>query len=104
MEKFYSQVAADAPGGFCIRQAPDVNLSTVERVRTLLDRAGTPVSRNWLLGELAKGGHTTTRARLNRVLGFFFDLGVAVEGSKGVQWTHSESASLRRAQATGRFL
>jgi hypothetical protein len=84
--------------------SPDVNLSTVENVRRLLEKAVVPVSRNYLLGELAKRGHTTTRPRLNRALEFFLDLGLAVEGSKGVQWTHSESLSLKRAQATGRRL
>ena len=84
--------------------SPDVNLSTVEHVRRLLERSALPVSRNKLLALLAKGGHTTTRPRLNRALEFFFDLGLAVEGSKGIQWTHADSASLRRAQATGRRL
>jgi hypothetical protein len=86
------------------RATPDVTLSTVEHVRRLLERQGTPVSRNWLLERLAEGGHTTSRPRLNRALSFFFELGLAVEGSKGVQWTHTDSASLRRAQATGRRL
>ena len=54
-----------------------------------------PVSRNWLLAELAKLGHTTTRPRLNRALTFLFKFGLAVEGSKGVQWTHSSSERLR---------
>jgi hypothetical protein len=84
--------------------APDVNLSTVEHVRRLLEKAGVPVSRNFLLSQLARGGHTTTRPRLNRALDFFLELGLAVEGSKGVQWTHSDSPSLQRAQATGRRL
>ncbi|MDE1822226.1 MAG: hypothetical protein KGJ23_12190 [Euryarchaeota archaeon] len=82
--------------------APDVNLSTVELVESLLRRAGVPVSRNWLLDELERRGHSTTRPRLNRALGYFFRLGMAVEGSKGVQWTHADSESLRRAVALGR--
>ena len=82
----------------------DVTLSTVEHVRRLLEASRVPVSRNWLLSKLAAEGHTTTRQRLNRALGFFFDLGVAIEGSKGVQWTSSGSASLQRAQASGRRL
>ena len=60
------------------------------------------MSRNRLLDRLAESGHATTRQRLNRALAFFFDLGLAVEGSKGVQWTHSDSESLRRAVAKGR--
>jgi hypothetical protein len=85
-------------------ETPDVNLATVENIRALLEKAGVPVSRNWLLAQLAKRGHTTTRARLNRALDFFLDLGLAVEGSKGLQWTHSNSSSLKRAQAVGRRL
>ena len=84
--------------------SPDVNLSTVELVESLLRRAGVPVSRNWLLDELERSGHSTTRPRLNRALGYFFRLGVAVEGSKGVQWTHSDSESLRQAVVLGRRL
>ena len=83
---------------------PDVTLATVELVRDLLERAEAPVSRNWLLEELKKSGHATVRQRLNRALGFFFELGLAVEGSKGIQWTHNASESLRRAAATGRRL
>ena len=62
------------------------------------------MSRNELLRRLGDSGHATTRQRLNRVLAFFIDLGLAVDGSKGVQWTHSDSEDLRRAVATGRRL
>ena len=84
------------------RMTPDITLSTAEEVRHLLEKAGVPVSRNWLLRELAASGHSTTRPRLNRALSFYLKLGVAVEGSKGLQWTHSDSPSLKRAQAVGR--
>lgn len=83
---------------------PDVYLGTAKVVRALLESVDRPVSRNWLLERLADRGHTTTRPRLNVVLEFYMDLGVAVEGSKGIQWTHNDSASLRRAVATGRRL
>lgn len=82
--------------------SPDVNLGTVELVEDLLRKAGVPVSRNWLLEQLEQSGHSTTRPRLNRALGYFFHLGVAIEGSKGVQWTHTDSESLRRALVLGR--
>jgi len=85
-------------------ESPDVNLATVENIQSLLQKAGVPVSRNWLLAELAKRGRTTSRPRLNRALDFFLDLGLAVEGSKGIQWTYSNSPSLQRARATGRRL
>lgn len=77
-------------------------LSTVERVQALLEAAETPVSRNWLLEQLAERGHPTTRQGLDRALDHFFALELAVEGSEGIQWTHSKSESLQRARATGR--
>lgn len=86
------------------KDGPDVTLGTVERVQALLQEAETPVSRNWLLDQLSNHGHTTTRQRLNRALDHFFMLELAVEGSKGIQWTHNTSRSLRRARATGREL
>ena len=81
-----------------------MNLGTVELVRELLEEAEGPVSRNWLLAQLKAAGHTTVRPRLNRALAFFFDLGLAVEGSKGIQWTHNPSESLRRAVVAGKRL
>ena len=86
------------------RIGPDVTLSTVERVRGELERSKVPMSRNRILSHLEQSGHATTRQRLNRALSFFFDLGLAIEGTKGVQWTHSDSESLRQAVATGRQL
>jgi len=87
-----------------MKPGPDVALSTIERVRGLLEASKAPMSRNELLRRLGESGHATTRQRLNRVLSFFIGLGLAVDGSKGVQWTHSESGDLRRAVATGRRL
>jgi len=84
--------------------AVDVNLSTAELVQSILEQAGVPVSRNWLLARLKMSGHSTTRPRLNRVLAHYFELGVAVEGSKGVQWTHNMSPQLLYAVATGKRL
>jgi hypothetical protein len=81
---------------------PDVTLGTTEIVMSLLQEAGDPVSRNWLLDRLKESGHTTSRARLNRALEFCIDHGLAIEGSKGIQWTHSTSPSLLRTLATGR--
>lgn len=86
------------------RVGPDVALSTVERVGRELERAKVPMSRNRLLRRLEESGHGTTRQRLNRALTFFLELGLAVEGTKGVQWTHSDAESLRRAVAAGRQL
>lgn len=86
------------------RTTPDVRLTTAVRVQRILEGEGVPLTRKRLLARLAAGGHKTTGPRLDRALGFFFDLGLAVEGSKGVQWTHSQSDSLDRARATGRQL
>lgn len=69
---------------------------------SLLQEAGDPVSRNWLLLRLKESGHTTSRARLNRALDFCFEHALAIEGSKGIQWTHSTSPSLLRSLAKGR--
>jgi hypothetical protein len=82
----------------------DVNLSTAELVESLLKGAGIPVSRNWLLERLSTSGHQTTRPRLNRVLKHYFRLGLVVEGSKGVQWTHNMSPQLLYARAVGKRL
>jgi hypothetical protein len=82
----------------------DVNLSTAEFVQSLLEKVGVPVSRNWLLERLHRSGHATTRPRLNRVLDHYFRLGLAIEGSKGVQWTHNMSPQLLYAVAVGKRL
>jgi len=83
---------------------PDVTLGTTEVVMSLLQEAGDPVSRNWLLQRLKDTGHTTSRARLNRALDFCLDHGMAIEGSKGIQWTHTTSPSLLSALAKGKRL
>jgi hypothetical protein len=82
----------------------DVNLSRAELVQSLLEKAGAPVNRNWLLDQLKRAGHTTTRPRLNRALRHYFRLGMAIEGSKGVQWTHNLSPQLLYALAVGKRL
>ncbi|MCI4352370.1 MAG: hypothetical protein L3K14_03160 [Thermoplasmata archaeon] len=82
----------------------DVNLSTAELIESMLEEVGIPVSRNWLLERLRESGHQTTRPRLNRVLKHYLRLGLAVEGSKGVQWTHNMSPQLLHAVAVGKRL
>lgn len=85
-------------------QRVDITLGTTELVMSLLQEAGDPVSRNYLLEKLKDSGHTTSRARLNRALKFCFDLGLAGEGSKGIQWTHTTSPGLLRTLAKGKRL
>jgi len=83
---------------------PDVPLGTTEVVMSILQEAGDPVSRDWILRQLKDSGHTTTPARLNRALEFCFEHGLAIEGSRGVQWTHTTSPSLLRTLAKGKRL
>lgn len=93
--------------GMAVSQAvrrPDVTLGTTEVVMSLLQEAGDPVSRNWLLQRLKESGHTTSRARLNRALTFCMEHGLAIEGSRGIQWTHTTSPSLLRALSKGKRL
>lgn len=80
----------------------DVQLTTVERVEAILREASVPVSRGFIHHALEARKAGTTSARLNRALDYFFKRGMAVEGGKGIQWTFSQSASLKRARAIGR--
>lgn len=82
----------------------DVQVGTLEVVEQVLREAQEPVSRNYLLAHLKDLGRGTTSPRLNRALSYLFVHAMAVEGSKGIQWTHSQSGSLARARATGRRL
>lgn len=81
---------------------PDVNLGTLLNVEAVLRHVSIPVSRYYLLKELERAGRGTTQNRLNVALKYLFDHEMAIEGERGVQWTHSRSASLARAVATGR--
>jgi hypothetical protein len=83
---------------------PDVMLRTVERVEEILKEAEGPVSKNYLHEHLDARKAGTTPARLNRVLAYLSTRKMIVEGSKGIQWTHSTSASLALARTTGRQL
>ncbi len=82
----------------------DVNLGTVEAIEAILREAEGPVTRYYVRTHLKEQGRSTTSARLNRALGYLFSHSLAIEGSKGIQWTQSASASLRRAIATGKRL
>lgn len=84
------------------KPAIDVQLVTVERVEAVLREAAGPVSRAYIHRALDEGKSGTTPARLNRVLDYLFTHRMAVEGSKGIQWTLGSSLSLRQARAIGR--
>lgn len=82
--------------------SPDVNLGTVELVEGLLRKAGVPVKPELDPRAARAKGPLHHSSTLEPRPQYFFHLGVAVEGSKGVQWTHTDSESLRRAAALGR--
>jgi hypothetical protein len=82
----------------------DVNLGTVEAVEQILRKAEEPVSKYYILEELRKKGKSSNDPRVERALGYLYAHSLAVKGSKGIQWTHSDSESLKRAAATGREL
>lgn len=84
------------------KPAVDVQLVTVERVEAVLRAAPGPVSRGFIHRALEAEHAGTTPARLNRVLDYLVARRMAVEGSKGIQWTFSQSQSLKRARAVGR--
>ena len=80
----------------------DVNVGTLRNVERILSEASVPVSRYYVLRELAKAGHGTTSPRLEVALEYLMDHDWVIDGSKGVQWVHSGSPSLQGAIATGR--
>lgn len=84
------------------RGTVDVNLSTVENVEETLRDADVPVSRYYIHKKLKEAGRGTTPARLNRALGYLERMQCIVEGSKGIQWTKSDSPRLAWARAVGR--
>lgn len=84
------------------RPAVDVNATTVLAVARLLKKAEEPVSRNWIRRQLSDAGHGTTPQRLNRAIDVLLQLGIVVEGSKGVQWTFNPDPRVRIAYALGR--
>jgi hypothetical protein len=82
----------------------DVQVTLLERVEQVLREAGEPVSRNYILGALKESGGSTNSPRLNRALQYLGDHKMVMEGSKGIQWTHSGSERIRRSVALGKRL
>lgn len=76
--------------------------ATLGHVEDVLKAAPGPVNRAYILRQLKAMGASTNPPRLNRALAFFAQHDMLVEGSKGIQWTHSLSKSLQRARAVGR--
>lgn len=82
----------------------DVNLATVEAIQAILEAAEAPVSRYYILKQLKAQGRSTVQPRLDRALDYFFRHKLAIEGSKGIQWTYNPGERLQRGIAKGRRL
>ncbi len=76
------------------RLGANPSLATIEYVRSILQNAVEPLSRNALLSILSKWGHSTNRPSLNAILQFFGDNGMIAEGSKGLIWVPQASPQL----------
>ncbi len=81
-----------------------MQLFTVERIEAVLRKAGVPVSRAYLHARLSGQHAGTTPARLNRAVDYLVGHGMAVEGSKGIQWTANASPRLLYAAMYGKSL
>ncbi len=86
------------------RPGANPTLGTIELIRAALRSSGMPMSRNSLLEQLARWGHSTSRPSLNAALAFLSDEGSVLEGSKGVMWVPVASAQLRDAVRRGKRL
>ncbi len=80
---------------------PDVNLSAVVAVESVLHEAGEPISRNEILRRLDERGRSTTRQKLNTVLKYLDSHGLIGEGSKGIQWIANRDIRIHAAIASG---
>lgn len=79
-------------------------LESIEYLRSALESADGPVSRNHLLSVLAEWGHSTTRQSLNAALSFLDAMGKIAESEKGVVWVPEASPQLRDIIRKGRSL
>lgn len=76
------------------RLGANPSLATIEYVRSILQNAEEPLSRNALLSILSEWGHSTNRPSLNAILQFFGDNGMIAEGGKGLIWVPQASPQL----------
>ncbi|MES2154501.1 MAG: hypothetical protein V4510_05130 [bacterium] len=83
-------------------QRVDVNVGTLHNVEEVLRAASVPVSRYFILERLKEAGRATNQPRLNVAIAYLCSHELAIEGERGIQWTQSGSAALRRAAAAGR--
>lgn len=93
-----------APKPEFARPGANPTLETLEYIRSALQRADGPVSRNRLLEVLSEWGHSTSRQSLNAALGFLGDDGSVAEGSKGLVWVPPASEPLMQIIRNGKRL
>jgi hypothetical protein len=96
--------ASRAPPPIFARPRANPTLETIEYIRSALQKAGEPVSRNWLLDQLAQWGHSTTRQSLNAALAFLGADGNIAEGSKGIMWVPPASPAIQEIIRSGERL
>ncbi len=93
--------ATHAPSPEFASPGANPTLETIEYIRSALQRADGPLSRNQLLEILSEWGHSTTRASLNAALRFLEANGNIASGSKGVFWVPPASVQLEEILRTG---
>ena len=86
------------------RPGANPTLKIIEYVKSALQEAEEPISRNQLLAILKRWGHSTTRQSLNAAINFLGDQGSVGEGSKGLIWVSQAKGPLLEAILKGRRL
>jgi hypothetical protein len=93
-----------APAPKFAKPGANPTLQSIEYVRAALMAAETPISRNGLLDQLKRWGHSMTRQSLNAALAFLAADGSIVEGSKGLVWVRPAAPAMREVIQRGRKL
>jgi len=93
-----------APKPQFAKRGANPTLEMIEYVRAILQKADAPVSRNHILRQLAKWGHSTNRPTLNAIIGFLGADGSVAQGSKGLIWVPQASGDLLDAIRNGNRL
>lgn len=83
------------------RPGANPTLETIEYVLGALKASDGPISRNRILGSLARWGHSTSRPSLNAAIAFLGDQGMVAEGKKGLIWVPEASPQLVEAIRRG---
>lgn len=86
------------------RPGANPTLALVEVIRDALRRIGEPVSRNWLLAQLAAWGHATNRPTLNAALRHLMEEGSVGEGTKGIIFIPEARGTVLESILKGRKL